>query len=323
MKSKFSLISVLIILLISASSCVMDGLHDTDEIGEGTANVTAEISFDQLTPALTRATSGGTSGSAINDMTSICVLLYKLDGSVLTDNTGKPLKYYFSNVQTEISGQDKPSDEVDTGNPESGHWAQTSETSTVKATVNLPDIPYGKYKIYAIANVPNTMLTEEVISDIEEVKKLHFAWNKQDIAANSQMFGYFSENNTSSGFEAPLIAIKQPNQKLHAWVKRLTSKVTVAFDGRNLKDDINIYLISATIKDIPENCYLGQDNSPGLYTPAENEMNKLIKDSGQTIMYVDDPEGTPLDSWPAMINKDNPVFGFNTVVLNNTSLSFR
>ncbi len=291
----------------------MDRLHDTVEIGEGTANVTAEISFDQLTPALTRATSGGTSGTAINDMTSICVLLYKVDGSVLTDDKGKPLKYYFSNVQTEIVDHNKPSDMG------GADWVQTDATSTVNASIKLTNVPYGKYHIYAIANVPESEFSEEVITDIDKVKSLHFAWNKQDIAANCQMFGYFSDDNSSKGFDAPLIAIKQPNQTLHAWVKRLTSKVTVAFDGSNLYDDVNIYLISSTIKDIPANCYLGQDNSPGSYTPADNEMNKLIS-SGETIMYVDEPEGTPYDkNWPAIVSNNNPVYGFNTFALNDAS----
>lgn len=321
MVNKLFYIFGVLILLLSAFSCVDDKLYDPEGIGEGMANVTADISFDNLTPALTRSTSGGTSGTAINNLSSICVLLYKTDGSILKDPDGQPRKFYFNDVHSEISGQDIPSDQVDPNHPENGHWAQSEETSTVNATVNLTDIPYGKYRMYAIANVPENVFTDEVISDIEKVRNLHFAWDKEDISSNNQMFGYFSDDNSSDGFEAPFVVIKQPDQSLHAWVRRLASKVTIAFDASNLKENVNIYLVSATIKDIPANCYLGKDNSPGKYSPSNNEMNNLIKDSEQKIWYVNDADGTPLESWPALINKENPIFGFNADAINSSTLS--
>lgn len=291
MNNKVLYIIASLILLLSAYSCVDDRLYDPDEYGEGMATVTAEISFDDLTPALTRAVEGGTMGTAIDTIYDVTILIYKLDGSILTDDNGKPLRYYSRNVSVSME----------------------SDASAIMK-VTLPNIPYGKYKMYAIANVPNDLLTDDLIKDINNVKNLQFRWDENDIAANKQMFGYFSDDKSHNGFDAPAVAIKSPNPKIHAWVKRMASKVTVAFDARNLNDSIYIYLLSATIKDIPTHCYLGRNNTP-------SSSDSLISE-GQTIMYVNDPEGRPYDeTWSARISRHNPIFGFNTEALQNTTLT--
>lgn len=255
---------------------------------------------------------------AINDFNSLCILLYRTD-----DTSQKPLKYYFNDISTNISDQEKPSDQV-TGNASNEHWAQSSATSTKKATVRLLYVPFGKYKMYAIANVPEEVFTDYVISDIENVRNLHFEWKQDNIAENNQMFGYFSTEGNSGGFEAPELTISQSNQTLKAWLRRLASKVTIAFDASHLKDDITIYLLSATIKDIPARCYLGKPNEPGKYSGDEgkSEMNELIN-NGQTINYVKDPGRIPFkeDSWPAWISNKKPVYGLNTSALESGSTS--
>lgn len=307
----FSYIFAFLILSLSTVSCVDEKFYDPEDVGEGLASVTAEICFDNLTPALSRAVSGGSSGTAINSMTDICVLLYPVG----SDSSTAPLKYYFHNVATEISDQEKPA----LPDSEKEHWAQTSETSVVKASLRLYDVPYGNYRMYAIANVPEEVFTDEVISDINNVKSLRFKWNDTDIPANNQMFGYFSTDDSYSGFEAPVVTLNNSGVSLRAWVKRLASKVTVAFDARNLKDDIDIYLINATVKDIPAYCFLGKENKPGSYMPSDNEMNRLIA-TGQSLQFVDDPEEIPYDeNWPARISNKSPIYGMNPTAINGNT----
>ena len=51
--------------------------------------------------------------------------------------------------------------------------------------------------------------------------------------------------------------------ELHAWVRRLASKVTVAFDGSRLYDNVQVIIYDIAIKDIPKQAYLGYANRPG------------------------------------------------------------
>lgn len=303
MKFNIPYILAFLLLFFSAQSCVDDGLYDSEFIGEGEATISAEVFFDNPTPALSRSTSGGSSGTAINDMSSICVLFYTSHGKIAKDASDNPLKFYFNDIKTEKVDNEKPGDAPDTEQGE--HWAQTGATSTVKAKMTLYNVPFGKYKVYAIANVSEDILTQDVISDIDNVKNLRFNWQEGNISANNQMFGFFSANNSSIGFDAPDLVVNNSEQDMHAWVRRLVSKVTVAFDARNLKDDVDIYLINATVKDIPSTCFLGKENKA-------TDMEELIT-SGQTIMYVDNPEETPYDeNWPARISNERPIYGFNT-----------
>lgn len=85
------------------------------------------------------------------------------------------------------------------------------------------------------------------------------------------MFGHFTivgqENNSE------LITINKKGMKLHSWIRRAASKVTIAYDGSKLEEGVFIYLKSVTIKDIPQNCCLGQDNPavPENYQPKDRD----------------------------------------------------
>lgn len=291
-------------------SCIDDNVYDPNYVGDGEADVKAEVYFTAPNPTLSRAVEGGTPGGAIKSINNVCVLCYTNTGTLVR-------KYYFPEVTTEETDAN-PSDripELSTNpNAEGEHRA---ETKTVKTTLTLEKVPYGRYCMYAIANVADDKLTDDVVKDLNKVKELQLNWVKDEIPANDQMFGYFSDDNTSKGFEAPVIIVNKPNLSFHAWVKRAVSKVTIAFDARNLKENIYIYLKTAQIKDIPAHCFLGKDNEPGSY-PEDGElsdMNELIQ-NGQTIKYVEDPTSTTYnESWTARISAGRPIYGFNTDAL--------
>ena len=79
-----------------------------------------------------------------------------------------------------------------------------------------------------------------------------------NIAANKQMFGFFSEASTEA--DAPLLTINKGGMVLHAWIRRAASKITIAYDGSKLEEGIFVYLKSVTIRDIPSVCLLGDTN---------------------------------------------------------------
>ncbi len=301
MRNQIYNILALFMLVIGLVSCVDDRLYDPDEIGEGEASISADVTFSPLSEALASRAAGGTQGDAIMKISNLNVIVYTESGKFVgiypisdskittSENTGMP----------------------DDAMADYGHQA---ETKTTKASFSLSGIPYGKYRMYAVANVDSKLLAQDKIATESDLKNISVQWDKDNIGANSQMFGYFTPENTkkSSGFEAPTMVINRPNVKMHSWIKRLASKVTIAFDARKLKENITIYLKSATIKDIPANCFLGKDNTP-------DAINQLIA-TGQSIDYTDNPGSTTYDkNWDAAISSGRPIYGFNTTALGTGS----
>lgn len=113
-------------------------------------------------------------------------------------------------------------------------------------------------------------------------------WNESDITKNDQMFGFFTTEPLSKApsrtFDAPVVVINNSSVSLNAWLRRLASKVTIAYDASKLKENVRIYIHSVTIKDIPASCYLGKSNTPD----GTNGITLLT--DGQTIDYREGTE---------------------------------
>lgn len=327
MKSKIYNILLTLVIALAAVACAEDPLYDPSYIGEGEAEVTAEVTFQAFTPSNTsRAVEGGASGSLMKHIENVCVVFYAIDG-----NQDKlAYTFFYDTLETE-SSTENPSDITYSAPNESGHRA---EKTTLKTTIRIPKITYGKYHVYAVANVDRTLLTEDVLSDSKNLKNLKLEWNQSELAANSQMFGYFtlSSDKKSKGFDAPDITINQKNVSLHSWIKRAASKVTVAFDGTGLKDGVEIFIKSVQIFDIPKTCLLGADNpaTPSEENSAPDPLNnyskiELINNPGQIMTYY--PEGVNADnvtpasyteSWPGYISKKKrPINGYNQEIVDS------
>lgn len=134
----------------------------------------------------------------------------------------------------------------------------SAESETPHANFRLT-VPFGRYYIYAVANMDDLSEYEDAIKTKEGLKSISFIWNLENIAANNQMFGFFSDASADS--DAPLLTINQRTIPLHAWIRRAASKVTIAYDGSMLHENVYIYLKSVTIKDIPNQCYLGKKSA--------------------------------------------------------------
>ena len=71
---------------------------------------------------------------------------------------------------------------------------------------------------------------EEAIKTKEGLKSISLKWNVANIAANKQMFGFFSEASTEA--DAPLLTINKGGMVLHAWIRRAASKITMDLNLR-------------------------------------------------------------------------------------------
>ena len=305
MKRNFLAYILLCILCLGNTACQDDLLYNGGEIGEGESLVSATVKFKNLTPALEADTR--TAGDAIKLIQSLHVVVYNDKGELqkiyklkeaeghtpgegeytLTDKNRE------NDITTETIGgenQDLPS----------------AETSTPHADFKLK-IPYGRYMIYAVANIADLDTNKnyaENIKTADGLKSISLQWNEEAIANNNQMFGHFTVTGSAQNDEVAVI--NQATTKLHAWIRRAASKVTIAYDGSTLHENVYIYLKSVTIKDIPTKCYLGKESKIIKNSATDNENYGDLIEEGESITYA---EGTNYDEhWPARITKGKPYY---------------
>lgn len=269
-KSIYSLFVFLTALTLT--SCV-DEITSPDDPGEGTTDVSFDITFEPLMGTET-STGRGTDGDAIANINDLALVIYNQDGS-LNSIVDRSVMQNYNVSQKGTVG-------ANTGMPSGVDADKQAEASTARASFTLKGFQVGRYYIYAVANmsITNTEANREKFADIQSLRKIRLEWNSANIAANNQMFGYVTTENASNsaeGFDAPLVTVSRTANRLHAWLKRAASKVTVVFDGSGLKDNIRIYVKSVTIKDIPRYCLLGENNTV-------TSTDQLIAD-GECIYY--------------------------------------
>ena len=294
------------------SGCTDDYLPGP-EIGEGEANVSCNVRFEPLASALeSRAP-----GNAIQNINSLTVLVYDIRGKFIRSYTDSELTDY--NVDQK-GNTDFP--EIDGAGE---HYTPTqAETATARATFTIPKLPYGRYKIYCVANVA---LTPAEMKDIELVRNKTITWQAGNIPANNAMFGYFVNADKdvttggANGFDAPPVTVGRDKQNIHSWIKRCSSKLTVAFDGSKLHNNVYVYIKSVTLHDIPKTCKLGADNRPTEQSQLINPYNVTAADAEQnTVMYYNNkyqygPEsgthanpGTDYNNWLMVTNASGPKY---------------
>lgn len=269
--------------VFSLAACTKDMVDDYGGvIPEGECSVTADVEFKPLAAGLNGATRSA--GNAIKEIENLHVLLY--------DESQKLVESHSITDFTTNADEDRTDADADNGH--------TAESKTPRAAFNLK-IPYGRYYIYAVANMGD--LTKEYdVATVDKLKSVSLKWQTDAALKNNQMFGCFivGDAKDKEPEAAPLITVAQKSMSLHAWIRRAASKVTVAFDASGLKDNIYIYLKSVQIKDIPSHCWLGKDNKPA--SDAE-----LIRE-GETIEYAKG-NTTWDDNYPARLTNGNPVYG--------------
>lgn len=267
---RFRLLTACLMALSALWSCTDKYLYDPYIIPDGVANLTCQLVCEAPAAA---ALGGRTPGNEINDFKRLDVLIYDADDNLYRHYSTTATAEY--DPETGGTGPFKLENyayKVD-GNKDTAEDAKPSdsdEVPTAHASFDIKRLPFGKYHIYAVANTD--FPADFDFADLEKVKKYKLGWNASSIAANGQMFGYFTpfESQKSEGFDAPEIIVRDSSVKIHSWLKRAVSKVTVAFDGSGLKNGVNVYIQNVTIYDIPKTCYLGAENAPNDTTQLLN-----------------------------------------------------
>lgn len=271
MKRNLSYTFICLLALLLAHGCTKEMVDDPFHPGKGECSIDASVEFSPLRPALNGGTR--TAGTAIRSINSLCVLLYDAEGMLVG-------KY--------------PVREFKEGSVE--HPDSPTEKQTPRADFKMK-VPYGRYFIYAVANMGDLSAYDDRIGTVEGLKNVSFAW-QNDVADNGQMFGQFDSDKDG------LVTIDRSNLTLHAWIRRAASKVTVAFDGSHLEEGVFIYLKSVQIKDIPATCLLGNPNTP------TDSKTQLIAE-GEKVVYT---ANTAYDEfYPARITKGRPYYPYNPV----------
>lgn len=261
---------ILFLMIATVTSCY-DEFMKQEFIGEGKASISATLDFKPMSSALSRTRAAG---DALKDISSLHVLLYNKDKNLIKNWT--------------IESYTETDENRGNSDAENGHRA---ETSTKRATFKLPEeIGFGKYYMYAVANIPDLLTNSaysEAIQTVDGLKNIPLTWNSGNVANNGQMIGFFTKSSAPAlSADDESLIVNEKSVKLHAWLRRAASKVTVAFDGSKLKEGVFIYLQSVQIKDIPSQCYLGKENNVGKegYTLAVPENGPDMID-GEIITY--------------------------------------
>lgn len=261
-------------------ACVDDDLLDDGPIGPGEADVAMTVSFY---PNVTNDLGSRSPGKAIETIRTLQVAVFNEDGTLA--------RFYNQNQLTglnlNLTHEEKPSlSDEDAAN--GGSW---TEGKQARATFSLQGIPYGRYRFYAIANHTvdsSTLISDDNKTAEQRLREITVGWSLTSAAANDQMFGYFTDASEKAsdkplaGLQANTITINRRNFPLHAWIKRLASKVTVAFDGSGLHQNVNIFIHKVTVKDIPRSCPLGMDNTP---QSALANRSDVLHPDGETIYF--------------------------------------
>lgn len=301
------LIAALVLLM---SSCVDEDLYvDNGHIQEGETELSASLSFPSFFPALERTRAvGGSPGTAISDIESLYILIYEKKEITNEDGPGTTVwkleeggRILLNETDHSLKVTNPGSDRPDKDSP--------VETETAYATFRFKH-KNGTYKIYAVANVD---LSPEAVPDKdietpEKLKAFNLKWHTGtgDVARNNGMFGYFTNDENVPVTDTETVNVA-PNQRMHAWIRRAASKVTIAYNGSGLADGVEIYILAASLKDIPVKCPLGTANEPD----AENSLIPL----GGSIKYykndvnAPDPGELILGQYEACVTNDHPKFG--------------
>ena len=128
MKRNITYTFICLLAALFAAGCAKDGADDpVPGIGEGECAIDAAVEFSPLGSALEGRTR--TAGTAIRNIRTLCVLLYDTDGKL----AGRyPIEKF----------DEKLVDRADT----------VTEKQTPRAEFKLT-VPYGRYRIYAVANM--------------------------------------------------------------------------------------------------------------------------------------------------------------------------
>lgn len=140
-------------------------------IGDGESLISVDLEYEPSAEAL-----GGqgsrSAGDALNEINSLSVVIYKLDGSLYRIYN----KAQLLDFNNKLNNTDKPGDYGD---------KPAAEDTTARATFRLPDpLPFGKYYMYAVVNLGKDV-TADMAKDQNTLRAQTVQWNFNDVKANA------------------------------------------------------------------------------------------------------------------------------------------
>lgn len=295
---------IIIIFAVTAllAGCRDDELGDFGPIGEGEARVSIRLSWDRGDEVNLDSRAGGDDGNIIQEIETLYMFIYDTNGNLVKKYDVKDADGNHDEALKNVTidqGDNRVDGEEGLGDKLQGRaqWDMTLDR--------------GEYYIYAVANV-DINAPEFNYGTRDELKANKFEWDTTHTEKNNQMFGIFSLNdpNRNATDSAPL-RINAKSVLIHSWVRRLASKVTVAFDGTELYDNVQVYIETITIHDIPKECTLGNENHPGGSELASKDRYSVLHKTGKTITIQEIPEGkyiTPA-AFLHVCNSSHPYLG--------------
>ncbi len=292
-------------LMLGLSSCIEDRYLDSADtvVGEGESMVSFGVTYHPAED--TQLATRGAAGDAIKTIEDLNVVWYNEDGS-------------FFRCEYIPKDQFTVSTEVDRTDAAMAAGLQAPGETTTHHVEFKCAVPYGKYRIYSVANMGGDLSAYDWVKSGADGKTAEqrfrsqpFGWNlgSSVVTTHDQMSGYFTLKPNASTTPAmsvenvkattpPLLLINQAEVHLHSWMRRLASKVTVAFDASNLNENVYIYLRSAQIKDIPQTCTLVDSNTPtNPETDLWSEGDIIEYGSGPTKI---EPGDYTYQNWPRL-----------------------
>lgn len=294
-----------IIWLFAAIGCMMaagcqdDTFRDFFQEGDGNG---LDVYFTVNLPSMTATelSTRGAAGDAVREFEeTIHVYVYNEDGTQLLHHCDKS---GLEDFNYDTNGNDKhPLYPYPDNGEYLGVVTGNGEATTPQATFKLKNAPFeagGTYQIYVTANVE---VPEEEYATADKLKNYTVVWDqdyskKDYMSRNAEMLGMFAlESEKVEG--APVKFSGENTYRLHAWLIRCASKVTIDFDTSQLNDNTWIYLHNVKICNVPEKCHLGVKNE------AKDDYGTY--EYGDCIMYA--PSGSNYDNaeseygtWPEL-----------------------
>ena len=313
--------------MAGVTSCHDDlDYDDPNAITDGTGRVRMAFDFMPLaeTTLDSRASTVAPDGDAIKAVTDLCILIYDRQKKLVE------IKEYDAS-ELGLKLENRTGADATNG--------VTAEAQTWHGEVTF-DLKYGKYYIYAVANLGKYSKTTRVsttrqvleenreeIETVDGLRALRVEFDAENVRNNCEMLGYFTNGKAEHApvsAESDGVIVNQPQTQLHSWLRRCASKVTIDFDPSGLNENVRIFIRRATVRDIPVDCPLGFTNVP-------DDKSQLLRIKGNTYgenasgHHIDfgdflkkgDKEGTQYDSqstdymkWP-MIMKADTLFPVN------------
>ena len=233
----FSIILASLAAAVTLAGCTDDLIYETEEIPDAEVEIRGEVIYKPLVPTKVQTRAGDApEGKKYTGIKSLYVFFFNSEGERINEYCG------------EVNFTPAPSD------------GSTHEHVTFKKKVRA-----GRYYVYAVANICDDQKSDlGKIESIELLRKFRLDWNDR-IEDDLEMFGVFRQGYTEDApapdnedFETDeLITVTPDRNSLHSWMRRVVSKVTVDFDGTNLKDGVTVYIKNAVLKHVASGAFLG------------------------------------------------------------------